>query len=244
MKILIDTHCHSIASGHAYSTIEELAKACAGKKLYGFVLTDHGPSMPGTTHKYYFGNLKVIPKFIDKVRFYSGIEANIMDQKGGLDLSPMALSRLDFVMAGFHDICYDPGNLVANTEAMIATIAKPFVDAISHPGNPAFPVDKKAVVDAAATFGKALEINNASFRVRPGSEANCAEIAGYCAQLNVPIVIGSDAHYWRDLGRFDDAIALAKKAGITESYVLNSSVERFEDYLEKRRAEKIKALNN
>ncbi len=241
MKILIDTHTHSIASGHAYSTIDELAKGSAMKELYGFVLSDHGPSLPGTTQKYHFSNLKVVPKSINGTRFYTGIEANILDQEGSLDLAGKSLAKLDFVMAGLHELSYDPGSLSANTEAMIAAIANPFTDAISHPGNPAFPIDKKAVVKAAAAYGKALEINNSSFRVRPGSEINCLEIARYCGELGVLVVIGSDAHYWLDVGSFDDAINLAKKAGIKEEQVINASVERFEIFINKRKAARIEA---
>ena len=52
MKIAIDTHTHSVASGHAYSTVEELAKGARKHGLKGFVLTDNGPGMPGGAHPY------------------------------------------------------------------------------------------------------------------------------------------------------------------------------------------------
>ena len=54
MKALIDLHCHSIASGHAYSTIEEnLAQARnKGRKIVG--VADHAPSMQGGPNIFYF----------------------------------------------------------------------------------------------------------------------------------------------------------------------------------------------
>lgn len=47
MKIYIDTHTHSVASGQAYSTVDELAHGAHKRGLAGFVLTDHGPALPG-----------------------------------------------------------------------------------------------------------------------------------------------------------------------------------------------------
>ena len=41
MKIAIDTHSHTIASGHAYCTIREMASAAAKKGLQGLAITEH-----------------------------------------------------------------------------------------------------------------------------------------------------------------------------------------------------------
>jgi putative hydrolase len=238
MKIAIDTHTHSVASGHAYSTIDDLARGARKQGLKGFVLTDHGPGMPGATHAYHFGNLRVIPRHIRGVRFFSGIEANIMDDSGGIDLAPFLLARLDFVLAGFHEICFAPRSREENTRALVATIANPWVDAISHPGNPAFPVDLETVVRAAAEHGTALEINDSSFRIRRGSDDNCLRIAQLCVQYGAPIVCGSDAHYWQDVGRLDTARALLKKAAVPATLVLNASFRDFEAFADQRRRDR------
>ncbi len=47
MKIVIDTHTHTIASGHAYSTVLENALAAKNKGLELLCITDHAPEMPG-----------------------------------------------------------------------------------------------------------------------------------------------------------------------------------------------------
>jgi len=234
MKIRIDTHTHSVASGHAYSTIDELARAAKKRGLYGFVLTDHGPSLPGGTHPYHFGNLRVIPERIHGVRFYRGVEANIMSLQGDIDLAPYILARLDFVMAGFHEICFEPRDRVANTQAMVAALANPLVDAISHPGNPSFPIDLRAVAEAAAFHGKALEINNSSFKIRKGSDGNCKSIAALCMELGVRIVCGSDAHYAPDVGKFDTARALLKEVGVPRELVVNADEVSFQLFVAER----------
>jgi putative hydrolase len=242
MKIAIDTHTHSVASGHAYSTVYELALGARKAGLAGFVLTDHGPGLPGGTHPYHFGNLRILPRRIRGVRLYRGIEANILDLEGGLDLDEANLARLDFAYAGLHEICMADRGEAGNTRALVAALANPFVDAVSHPGNPAFPIDMKAVVQAAKLRGKAVEINSGSFRVRKGSESRCAEIARLCAREGALVACGSDAHYWKDVGRLADALALIKDAKIPRELVVNATVSSFESFIGRRRAEKQAAL--
>lgn len=48
MKTLLDVHTHTIASGHAYSTLQEMAKAAKDKGLEILGITEHGPNIPGT----------------------------------------------------------------------------------------------------------------------------------------------------------------------------------------------------
>jgi putative hydrolase len=238
MKIAIDTHTHTVASGHAYSTVYELALGARKRRLAGFVITDHGPGLSGGTHPYHFGNLRVLPERIRGVRVYHGIEANILDLEGGLDLDPERLAELHFVYAGFHESCFAPRDEAENTQAMIAAIRNPLVDAISHPGNPIYPIDMEAVVDAARECGKALEINDSSFRVRKGSAGRCGELARLCAERGALVVCGSDAHYWADVGRFDTALAAIEKGGVPAERVINATKASFEAFMERRRAEK------
>ena len=45
MKIVVDTHTHTLASGHAYSTIQEMAIEAAKNNIEAFAVTDHGPAI-------------------------------------------------------------------------------------------------------------------------------------------------------------------------------------------------------
>jgi putative hydrolase len=235
MHIQIDTHTHSTASGHAYSSIDDLARGARKRRLRGFVLSDHGPSMPGGPHAYFFSNLRIMPAKIGGVFFFRGIEANVIDTKGNIDLKPVYLKRLDFVMAGLHEVCFPPLDREENTRALIAILANPLVDAVSHPGNPVFPIDIDAVVRAAAEYGKVLEINNSSFKIRPGSEENCRAIARLCREYGALVSCGSDAHYRDDVGNFTKARALLEEVGMPEEQVINSTLERFRKFTEGRR---------
>ncbi|MDR2865373.1 MAG: phosphatase [Spirochaetaceae bacterium] len=235
MKIDVDTHVHSIASGHAYSTIDELARGAKKRRLKGFVLSEHGPALQGFPHPYYFTNLKILPD-IHGVRIFHGVELNVMDDCGGVDLNPKVLRHLDFVMVGFHEACFPPQSTGENTKALIAMLANPFVDGISHPGNPVYPLDYEEVVKAAARYGKVLEINNSSFKVsRRGSEPNCRLIAKLIRQYGVLTSCGSDAHYQADVGNFQYALKLITEENIHQDQVVNSSFAKFIEYSEKRK---------
>ena len=59
MKIELDVHTHTIASGHAFSTLQEMAQAAAGKGLKVLGITEHSPGIPGTCHPIYFRFLSV-----------------------------------------------------------------------------------------------------------------------------------------------------------------------------------------
>ncbi len=228
MRIVVDMHTHTIASGHAYSTVNELAAEAARKGLAGLAITDHGPALPGGPHHYHFAALRFIPQEIHGVRIFLGAEVNIIDRKGTVDLPDHYLQRLDFVMAGLHEGCGMDGlGRSANTDAAIAAMHNPFIKAISHPGNPLFTFDYEVVAKVAAETLTALEINNASFSIsRYGSRPNCEQLARLLASSGAPVVVGSDAHIAQGVGEFTDAIAVLSEAGVREEQVVNSSMDR------------------
>lgn len=200
-------------------------------------ITDHGPLMPGGPHPYYFGNQRVLPGEIEGVRLLKGVEANIINEQGELDLEKYYLERLDIVLAGFHTRCFPSNDHNACTKALLNVMDNPFVDIIVHPGNPEFPVDYEKVIQKAADKGIPLEINNSSFcGSRRGSEDNCRSIARMMAAAGGPVSIGSDAHFAWDVGKFDIALETIMEAGIKEEQILNTSVNKIMEYLGRKEA--------
>ncbi len=217
-----DLHVHTVASGHAYSTINEIAAEAAGRGLRLVGMTDHGPALPGGPHFYHFMALRFIPQSICGVRILRGVEANIIGD-GRLDLEDDQLVRLELVLAGFHPGCGYPGRSQAdNTRALLKVMDKPQVHIVCHPGNPEFPLDYRAVARHAAATGTALEINNSSFAVsRAGSTENCRRLARYCAEFGAPVALGSDAHIAQGVGQLDQALAETRQAGIRDEQIVN-----------------------
>lgn len=233
MLLEADLHTHTIASGHAFSTVKEMVEHAAVKGLKMIAITDHGINMPGGPHEYYFSQIMGLPNFICGVEILKGVEANIIDINGNLDMPVRILQNLDLVLAGFHtDTGYYGDSVELNTRALIATIQNPYVHIITHPGNPEFPVDIEKVVQAAKMSGKALEINNNSFSLsRPGSVPRCNQLAKIAAGTETMITINSDAHNCFAVGKCDDALDAATKAGIKPNKVLNTSAQFVREYL-------------
>jgi putative hydrolase len=234
--IKADTHVHTVASGHAYGTVLEMANAAQEKGLELIALCDHGPSLPGAPHRYYFSNLLVLPHFIAGVEVLRGIEANMLNERGELDLERRFLERLDWVAAGFHDDCVTPMSRDLNTQAILGAIGSGLVDVIVHPGNPQFPIHHEVVVRAIAEAGIAMEVNNASliYPHRRGSDKNCVDLIKLAILYGANIVLGSDAHSPWQVGEVSQAYALAASCGVPAAQILNLTANGVREYLKKR----------
>ncbi|KUO50335.1 MAG: hydrolase [Desulfitibacter sp. BRH_c19] len=236
MKLEADLHVHSVASGHAYSTIAENVQAAAKKGLKLIAITDHGPDMPGGPNLYHFGNLRAVPKHYQGVEILKGVEANIIDKEGNVDVPEVYLKMLDIILAGFHTYCSPTGTVAQNTKTMIKVMSNPLVDVIVHPGNPEFKVDPTEIILAAKENGILLEINNSSLGLsRAGSYCNCMAIAEKAAEHKIQVAVGSDAHWADRVGDFISAIELLKKVGIGEEQIINRSGDKIHSYLQGRR---------
>jgi len=238
MKMMADLHIHTVASGHAFSTLQEMAQGAAKKgiKILGF--TEHGPALPGGPHIYFFYNLGIVPREIYGVEILRGTEANIVDKEGNLDLPAELLAILDLVWVGLHLYQSVPWSREENTQALLKALANPYVDGIVHPGNPEFPIDAEKVVRAVKETGKVLELNNSSFLSRQGSQENCLKIARLAKEVGALVMVNSDAHISYDLGRLDRVNCLLQDAGLQEEDILNTSVERVKNFLAKRQKER------
>lgn len=243
MKLVADTHTHTISSGHAYSTITENAAHAKINGMEAIAMTDHGPALRGASTEVHFMNLGVIPEYIDGVRIFRGAETDIMDFSGTLDIPDKILSRLEFVIASYHDIVITPGSIEENTEGMINALKNPFVDAVAHPGNPVFQIDIDRVVKAAQEYGKLIEINNGSFRVRKGSFENCLEFVRKCRKYGVSVTCGTDAHICYDIGKFSKVLEILEEGQMPEELVLCTSLEKVEDFVSRRKAARKAAVS-
>ena len=122
MNYLSDLHTHTIVSGHAYTTLMENIDFCSKKGIKILGTSDHGPTMPGSPHYWYFGNLKVVPRIINDVIILKGCEANILDVDGNIDIPNNAMKNLDYMIASFHEPVFEPKSLEENTNAIMIEI--------------------------------------------------------------------------------------------------------------------------
>ena len=222
MKYALDVHTHTLASGHAYSTLMENAKAASEKGLKILGTTEHGITMPHSPHIWYFNNYKVLPREMYGVTMLYGTEANIIDYDGNLDMDDYTLERMDIVIGSIHDEVYKVGNVEENTRAFINVIKSGKIDIIGHLGNPQVPVDFERVIKCAKENDVLIEINNSSFTTsRVGSLGNCTEIATLCKKNDAQLIINSDAHFCTHIGEFTQAVSMLESIDFPENLIIN-----------------------
>ncbi len=236
MKFEVDTHTHTYASGHAYSTVTENAKLAKENNLAIFCMTDHAGSMPGAPHYWFFGNQGVIPRFLEGVGVMRGIESNILNVNGDVDIHPELDARLDWVIGSFHEVVFAPSTKEDHTQALINVIQGGRVDALGHLGNPNYDFDFEAVIACAAKHNVAIEINNSTLKgnSRVGSTERCYQIAEMAKKHGAWITTGSDAHFCRDVGVLTNASELLDKVGVDASKVITHTARQFLQFLELR----------
>ena len=229
-----DLHTHTYASGHAYNSMNEMALAAKEKGLKLLGITDHAPSMPGSMGLLYFLNLKVARREKYGRPMMLGVEANIVDYEGRLDLSDRVLAEMDVVIASLHVRCLEPGDLEQNTQAYLGAISNPHVDIIGHPDDIRYPVDYERVVKAAKECGKMIELNNSSLAptsFRENARETDLKIMKLCSQYEVPVVLGSDAHTEEDILNFEYADKLLQEIDFPVELIVNTSVDKLKSLI-------------
>lgn len=233
-EYVLDLHTHTIASGHAYNTLREMAKAASDKGLSVLGITEHAPKMPGTCHSFYFHNLKTVTRELYGIRLLLGSEVNIMDFEGNIDLEERDLKGMDIIIASLHTPCIKPGSVRENTTAYLKAMENPYVNIIGHPDDGRYPVDYRALVEGAKEKGKVLELNNHSLDpkcFRRDARENDLKMLELCKEYAVPVIMGSDAHFDTLIGEFSMAKKLLEEVDFPEELVLNRSVEALQGHV-------------
>ena len=239
MKFVLDSHTHTVASGHAYSTVLEMARAAADLGLELLCITDHAPGMEGTTNRDYFANARVIDRELFGVQLMVGAELNIMDTQGNVDLDEPMLRKLDLAIASLHTKCIAPGgDAEGYTHALVTAMQSPYINIIGHPDDGRYPLDYPTLVRAAGEHGVLLEVNNSSLTpgcFRVNAPVHCAEMLRLCKKEGVPVVVGSDAHFVSYVGNHQYARALFEELDFPEELVMNRDAAAFRAFVEAHR---------
>ncbi len=237
MDFELDVHTHTIASGHAYGTLTEMAREASVRGLKILGITEHAHNMPGTCDDLYFVNLRVVPREMFGIRLMLGAELNIMDYEGTIDLPDWILDRLDLKIASIHGNLYRMGTMEQNTAAVLGAMRNPRVDIIGHPDDGNCPLDYERIVLASKEYHTLLEINNNSLRMqsRKNAKENITTILKLCKKYEVPVVMNSDAHFMVDIANTDHSMALVEEVDFPKELILNYSAEKFETYIAENR---------
>ena len=221
-----DVHMHTNASdGH--NTIREMAEAALAVG-YGYIaITDHSKNLAmtnGLDDRRAMEHVKRIRE-VDKemegrIRVFAGIEVDILAD-GALDLADETLAEMEIVVASIHSR-FDQSR-EEMTARILRAIENPYVRILGHPTGrlllrrEPFALDLGVILAKAAELGVAVEHNAAPERL----DLNDRDLR-LAKELGCKIVIDSDSHDARNLGKMEYGLRQLKRAWLRKQDVLNT----------------------
>ena len=221
-----DVHMHTTASdGH--NSIREMADASLACGYQYIAITDHSKNLAMTNGLDEKRALEQIKKVhaVDRamegrIRVFTGIEADILAD-GAIDLDDEVLAQLDVVIASVHTRFEQSREEM--TARVIRAIENPYVRILGHPTGrlllrrEPFSLDMTAVLKRAAELGVAMEHNAAPERL----DLNDHDLR-LAKELGCRMVMSSDSHDSRNLGKMIYGIKQLRRAWLTAEDVLNT----------------------
>ena len=233
----VDLHSHTLMSQCGIHTHLEMLNAAREKGLAGLAITDHGPALRGRHPSPVYERLK---QPVPGIRFIKGIEANVTDADGTVDVPAWLLPMLDIVLLGLHVRFALPHGSDDWTDALIAAMRRnPWVDIITHPVDENFPMDLERLANEARELGIALELNNSKVLYRRAAPEAIARFLAICHDAGCKVAVCSDAHTVGEIGGDESVRPLLEASGIDESHVVNASAGTAFGFIAARRAARL-----
>ena len=242
--IEVDTHTHTVLSGHAWSTLGENCTAAAELGMKGLCLTEHGPALIGGAPEFTPHSQRMIPDTVNGIRVFKGLEINILDSNGRLDIPERYIELLEFGIASFHHIggVVEIGNETQNTEAYLKVLQNPWIDTLGHADEVNVPCDLEALVTEAKKLGKLIELNNNRIASGIYDCSRMREYALLCKKHDQRVCVSTDAHFFTMVGRAEKMLSLLEDIDFPPELIVNLTMDGFESYI-KEREERIKAAS-
>jgi DNA polymerase (family 10) len=221
-----DLHMHTTATdGH--NTIREMADAALAAGYRYIAITDHSKNLAmtnGLDEKRALEHMKRI-RAVDRemegrIRVFTGIEVDILAD-GALDLEDKVLAQMDIVIASIHTRFDQPREEM--TARILRAIENPYVRILGHPTGrlllrrEPFALDLGLILRRAAELGVAVEHNAAPERL----DLNDRDLR-LAKELGCKIVIDSDSHDARNLGKMEYGLRQLRRAWLGPEDVLNT----------------------
>ncbi len=221
-----DLHMHTEATdGH--NTIREMAEAAVACG-YGYIaITDHSKNLAMTNGLddqralEHVRRIREVDREMEgRIRVFTGIEVDILAD-GALDLSDEVLAEMDVVIASVHTRFEQSREEM--TARVLRAIENPYVRILGHPTGrlllrrEPFALDLGVVLRRAAELGVAVEHNAAPERL----DLNDRDLR-LAKELGCKIVINSDSHDARNLGKMGYGVSQLRRAWLGPGDMLNT----------------------
>ena len=233
----VDFHVHTHFSGCGLHSIIEILSAARDRGVKALAVTDHGPFLGKRISSTFFERLK---QPVEGINLLKGLECNLTDEDGTIDIYTKFMHYYDVVLLGFHNFPVRDGDPEKYSEIMIRALEKnPCVDIIVHPNAPHYVVDFRTIAEAAASMDIAVELNNAKTMNRRSSEAQTIELINACRDAGCMVAVNTDTHAINELADTSVMENLLDKTGFPYERIVNRNLESALEWVKKRRARRL-----
>jgi putative hydrolase len=233
----VDLHVHShfsLCGIHSHLEMLQRAKALG---MHAIAITDHGPLLGGRINTTEFERLR---DPVDGIRLLKGMECNLTDTPGEIDLPHNLLKYMDVVLAGFHQNVPKGRKDSVYTSLLIAAIEKNgCIDIIAHLNDPGYPADMRAVAECARNCGCAIELNNSKTLLGRVDESATREMVAACRDTGCRIAVTSDAHGINELGCDESVAPYLKQCDVPQDLLVTRNAQSAFAFIEERRSTKV-----
>ena len=218
-------HCHSTWSD-GRNSIKEMALASKELGCTYFAICDHSQAAsyangltPDRVKKQHY-EIDKLNEENHGIKIIKGIEADILSD-GSLDYDEETLAGFEMVVASVHS-SFNMSKKDMTTR-IICALKSPYTTMLGHVTGrlilvrPAYEVDVKDIIQAAADYGKIIEINANPYRLDLSWEN-----AMYAKEKGVKIAINPDSHKTSTLSDIYYGVDVARKAGLEKKDVVNT----------------------
>lgn len=245
-NVEVDPHTHTIFSLHAYGTIEENVNRARLHGMKGIAITDHLSPIFGGEEGMLgslgtFVNTSAFPSVCDGVRVFRGVEVDILDTAGNLagwdtrlpfrmesTVAQAVLRDKEVIIGSVHFFRNtEPRSILENTQLYCNAITRNKIHILGHVGRSGLEFEIDTVLTLAKQQGTLIEINEHSIDSGPEVQDKCKKIALRCAELEVPIVIGSDAHSSYMVGLMPRVQKMLEEISFPRELVMNRTLQTF-----------------
>lgn len=235
--IPFDLHVHTLFSQCGIHTALEILARAHELGMKGVAITDHGPALPDERiNSPFFERFK--SPYHDLI-FLKGMECNIVDANGKIDI-PLRFKRcMDVVLLGIHPNTATGQGISSYTNMLITAIEKnPCIDIITHPNDPNYPVDYKRLAKAANAAGVALELNNSKILYARADAQSAVELMTVCRDEGCRIAVNSDTHAIHELGLDDSVRPILESLNFPNELIVNRDERSTMEFIDSRRINK------
>lgn len=229
----IDLHVHSLFSHCGLHTILELIEQARKLGMKGLAITDHGMTLGGRLNSVFFD--RFICPYHD-FHLFKGIECNILDDQGSIDLPEKLLPFMDIILLGVHH--NTPKGLTKEyyTNILLSAINKNQIDIITHPNDSIYPLDYPVIVREASKRGIAIELNNSRILYSRGTIEDTMFLLECCKQEKCRVAICSDTHSIHELGQDNSVQPLLNQSNFPHDLLITNSATATLQFISERKA--------